>query len=76
MVNGYFIIKNMSLSYYNTIHSSQGSKISEQYVIADYDHPIIDNIWFNVAITRGKNFIMYSFIKIITAIAKNELFTK
>lgn len=50
------IVKNFSLPYVNTVHSSQGSDIPQKYVIADWflDGMVTAN-WIYTAITRARN---------------------
>lgn len=46
------IVKNFSLPYVNTVHSSQGSDIPQKYVIADWKRDDITINWLYTAITR------------------------
>lgn len=49
------IMKHFSLPYCNTVHSSQGDKIAEKFVIADWQSGLVDMKWINTAITRTTN---------------------
>jgi hypothetical protein len=46
------IMNNFSLPYCNTVHSSQGDKIGEKFIIADWSCPRVDMNWLYTAITR------------------------
>ena len=46
------IVKHFTLPYVNTVHSSQGSKISSRYVVCDYHNGLLTKKWFYTAITR------------------------
>ena len=46
------IMNNFSLPYCNTVHSSQGDKIAEKFIIADWKVPMADLNWLYTAITR------------------------
>jgi len=49
------IIKNFSLPYCNTVHSSQGNDIPQKFVIADWKRKDITTNWLYTAITRATN---------------------
>jgi hypothetical protein len=50
------IIKNFSLPYSSTVHSVQGGKVINKFVIADCNEDYVDKNWLYTAITRAVDF--------------------
>ena len=61
-------IKYFELPYINTVHSSQGITINEDYIIAEVNHYFVNWKWIYVAITRSTSL---DNIKILTC--ENQL---